>query len=389
MTYGEATRPEGHLAPALDERRGSVLAVDDRPENLRLLVDGLIARGFEVRVAPSGEFALAAVAASLPDVILLDASMPGMDGYEVCARLKANERTREVPVIFVSALNDVADKVRGFDAGAVDFVTKPFQLEEVEARIRTHIELRRTRGELATSYSRLRELERLRDELTRLIVHDMRSPLSALLGSLQMLRRTLVTAARGEELEDVDLALRGGAGLLRMVNDLLEVSRLESALFPLTRGRCDLLAIARGAVAQLRGLARARVIEVTGPELWGDWDEELLRRVIENMVANAFKFSPSDRPIHVTIDGDGDPTVRVRDEGPGVPPAILGRVFDKFITADAGSGGRIRSAGLGLHFCKLAIEAHGGRVGVVSEPGKGSTFWFSLPRVTTAAQLPG
>jgi signal transduction histidine kinase len=211
----------------------------------------------------------------------------------------------------------------------------------------------------------------------------MRSPLGALIGSLQMLRESLAIDARTEDLEDVDLALRGGAGLLRMVNDLLEVSRLESAHFPVSRKRCDLAAVARAAVAEVRGLARERKVLVEGSEQWGEWDEDLVRRVVENMLANAFKFSPGDRPIRVVIGGEAEPTVRVRDEGSGVPPAILDRVFDKFVTADPGTGGRLRSAGIGLHFCKLAVEAHGGRIGVVSEPGKGSTFWFSLPRATS------
>lgn len=367
------------------EVRGSVLAVDDRPENLMVLVEGLIARGLEVRVAPSGEFALSAVASRLPDVILLDVTMPGMDGYEVCRRLKSDERTREIPVIFVSALNDVTDKVRGFEVGAVDFVTKPFQLEEVEARVRTHIELRRARSELAASYARLKELERLRDELTRLIVHDMRSPLGALIGSLEMLRQSLAAAARTEDLEDVDLALRGGAGLLRMVNDLVDLSRLESAAFPVERKRCELKAVAGAAVVAVHGRARDRGVTVEGPELQGEWDEQLVRRIIENLVANAFKFSPRDRPVRVSISDEADPTVRVRDEGPGVPPAILGRLFEKFVTSDSGSGGRARSAGIGLYFCRLAVEAHGGRIGVESEPGKGATFWFTLPRAAAGA----
>jgi signal transduction histidine kinase len=381
MTSGAVTALDRGAPP---RPRGSILAVDDCPENLRLLVEGLVARGLEVRVAPSGAFALAAVSARLPDAILLDVTMPGMDGYEVCSRLKADERTREVPVIFVSALNETADKVRGFEAGAVDFVTKPFQLDEVEARVRTHIELRRARGELAASYAKLKELERLRDELTRLIVHDMRSPLGALIGSLQMLRRSLATDARTEDLEDVDLALRGGAGLLRMVNDLIDVSRLEAAAFPISRRRCGLRAVVLAAEAEVRGLARDRPIRVDGPELHGDWDEDLVRRVVENLLANAFKFSPPDRPVHVSIVDEVEPMVRVRDEGAGVPPAVLPRLFEKFVSSDAGPGGRIRSAGIGLYFCKLAVEAHGGRIGVESEPGKGSTFWFTLPRPRAA-----
>ncbi|MCK5196618.1 MAG: response regulator [Desulfobulbaceae bacterium] len=132
--------------------KGSVLIVDDNPANLRLLSGILSENGYKVRPAPSGALALQSVRSTLPDMVLLDIKMPGMDGYEVCRQLKADERTSDVPVLFISALAEVADKVKGFAVGGVDYITKPFQHEEVLARVRTHLELRRLQTQLERAY---------------------------------------------------------------------------------------------------------------------------------------------------------------------------------------------------------------------------------------------
>src|SRR5262245_40559360 len=163
---------EGVAAP-------SVLIVDDTVESLRLLSDLLDEQGYEVRPVTNGRQALQAIEQDAPDLILLDINMPEMDGYETCARLRLNERCRDLPVIFLTALADTADKVRAFNVGGVDYITKPFQIDEVLARVRTHIDLKRARSALARSYERLRELEKLRDDLVQMIVHDMASPLLA------------------------------------------------------------------------------------------------------------------------------------------------------------------------------------------------------------------
>ena len=170
---------EGHTA--------SVLVVEDTIENLRLLSELLGAQGYEVRAVTNGRQAIQAVEREPPDLILLDINMPELNGYEVCRHLKAQERSKDVPVIFITALTDTVDKVRAFDAGGVDYVTKPFQIEEVLARVKTHIALRRAQAELADSYTRLRAVEQLRDDLVHMVVHDLRSPLSALLINLRLL----------------------------------------------------------------------------------------------------------------------------------------------------------------------------------------------------------
>ena len=170
---------EGHTA--------SVLVVEDTIANLRLLSELLGAQGYEVRAVTNGRQAIQAVEREPPDLILLDINMPELNGYEVCRHLRAQERSKDVPVIFITALTDTVDKVRAFDAGGVDYVTKPFQIEEVLARVKTHIALRRAQAGLADSYTRLRAAEQLRDDLVHMVVHDLRSPLSALLINLGLL----------------------------------------------------------------------------------------------------------------------------------------------------------------------------------------------------------
>ena len=185
-----------------------MLVVDDTIENLRLLSDLLGEHGYEVRAVTTGRQALQAAEQAPPDLILLDISMPEMDGYEVCRRLKAAERSRDVPVIFLTASADTADMVLAFDAGGVDYVTKPFQFEEVLARVKAHVALRRAQSELAASYARLRALEQLRDDLVSMVVHDMRSPLQSMLISLRMLEDSTSAQLGDDDRESLQVRAR-------------------------------------------------------------------------------------------------------------------------------------------------------------------------------------
>ena len=171
-----------------DTHVASVLIVDDTIDTLRLLSDLLSEHGYDVRAVTNGRQALQAVERDPPDLILLDIGLPELDGYEVCRRLRASERSQDVPVIFITALSETADKVRAFETGGVDYVTKPFQVEEVLARVKAHVALRRAQAELADSYTRLRALEHLRDDMVHRVIHDMRSPLAALLMDLRFLK---------------------------------------------------------------------------------------------------------------------------------------------------------------------------------------------------------
>lgn len=356
-----------------------ILIVDDTPANLRLLCGMLRERGYKVRPVPSGETALRAAQASPPDLILLDVTMPGMDGYEVCRRLKADKRLADIPVLFISALQEAQDKVRAFQAGGVDYVSKPIQLEEVEARVRTHLELRRQRLELEANFARLRELEQRRDALTHMIAHDMKSPLLAVQLSLDAIRfsRPQPDPAMAEVLETA----RGGvSAVVQMISQMIDVSRMEAGSMPLERQPADLAELAQEMIEKHRPLAGGRtLVAELGENIDVDVDADLLRRVMGNLISNAIKFTPSGSAIRVTVRADaGGARVEVHDDGPGIPEDMHALIFEKF--------GQVRNAkahlgsGLGLTFCKMAVEAHGGAIGVRSVPGAGTTFWFSLPR---------
>lgn len=303
-----------------------------------------------------------------------------MDGFEVCRRLRAMERSKDVPVVFLTALTDTADKVRAFDAGGVDYVTKPFQFDEVLARVRTHVALRHAQVALADSYERLRRLEQLRDDLVHMVVHDMRSPLTALRLSLSILKH------RGPALEkdsarDLDAAIGSASALERMANELLDVSRLEEGKMPLDRAVCDLTQVAEAVRASLHTLDLERTIEIdTSEAVHVTCDGTLIRRVLENLVSNGIRHTPAGSQLRIAIARDGGRVrVAVHDQGDGVPIEARERIFRKFGMVEPSHGRVYHSAGLGLAFCKLAIEAQGGTIGVDPRLPTGSTFWFELP----------
>ena len=377
------TREKRHDTAAEDAssaRLPCVLVVDDTIDNLRLLSDILDHRGYEVRAVTSGAQALLAAAADPPDLILLDITMPDMDGYEVCRRLKAQPASRDVPVIFLTALNETADKVKGFDIGGVDYVTKPFQVEEVLARVQTHVALRQAQVALAESNTHLRALEQFRDDLVQMIVHDMRSPLTALLLRLRFLGSPPATLSE-QQAEDLRAAIQSAQALTRMTDDLLDVSRLEEGRMPVERSVWDLTRMARDVCAALAAMDRDRSIDVESTAaIEATCDGGLVRRIMENLVSNGIRHTPAGSRLRVSIaSADGRVRVAVHDEGDGVPQEARARIFEKFATLETRHERIYPSVGVGLAFCKLAVEAQGGTIGLDSREPIGSTFWFELP----------
>jgi len=358
----------------------SVLIVDDTLENLRLLADLLGEEGYDVRPVTNGRQALQAVEQDPPDLILLDINMPEMDGYEVFRRLRLTERYSDLPVIFLTAMADTVDKVRAFNMGGVDYITKPFQLDEVLARVRTHIALKGARSALAQSYARLQALEELRDDLVQMIVHDMGSHLLAVRINLENVKRQ-ATALDEDSRESLRDAAFSAEELQRMINDLLDVSRLEEGKMPVKSGAWDLTRMTRDVTTTFGIGERARQIEIESPETVNvTCDGALTRRVIENLLGNAIKHTPPGGPVRISIaPGDGRVRFEVQDEGPGVPSTDRKKIFEKFGTVESRRNRKYHSTGLGLAFCKLAIEAQGGTIGVHPRAPEGSTFWFELP----------
>jgi signal transduction histidine kinase len=338
---------------------------------------------------PGGKLALQAAKNDPPDLILLDIMMPEMDGYEVCERLKADEKLREVSVIFISALNETMDKVRAFGAGGVDYVTKPFQFEEVNARVSTHLELQRQRRKLKENFEQLRRLEEMRDNLVHMIVHDLRSPLMGISGFLDLALTLEKETLTEDGLDYLQTAKRSTTAVIDMVSAVLDVSKMEAGEMKLHPAECDLVRIAADLMSGMESLKEAREMILDAPPapVTVVVDKDLIFRVIQNLLGNALKFTRSDGWIRLGIEPEENQVcVRVRDNGPGVPAEYRERIFEKFGQVEARANRQKFSTGLGLTFCKLAVEAHGGSIGVESEVGKGSAFWFVLPKDGPASE---
>jgi len=367
--------------------RGRIVVVDDTPANLRLLAQILQEQGYIVLPARSGAIALQAIRNDPPDLILLDVKMPEMDGYAVCQQLKAEACTREIPVIFISAMDSVDDKLKGFAVGGVDYISKPFQTAEVLARVQTHLTLYNLQRKLAAQNVQLEGALHLREDLANMIVHDMRSPLAAISSFAYLLKMGITMPKYVQYLDAIRLQADRLNGFL---NDMLLLAKMETTELLLNLSRVDLNQLALETLDNHQVLAQARQIDLHAelpphsPELW--LDANLFRRVLDNLISNAVKHSPAGGAIVLHIEplvaGDDPaasvavkPAVRLRvlDQGPGIPVEYRERIFDKFEVVDL-KNEKYLAIGLGLTFCKLVVEAHGGRIYVEGNVPVGSIF---------------
>jgi signal transduction histidine kinase len=373
--------------------QSDILVVDDTPANLRLLSQMLTDHGHKVRAALSGSHALAAAQAAPPDLILLDIRMPEMDGYEVCARLKADERTRDIPVLFISALGEADDKIKAFTAGGVDYITKPFQLEEVLARVQTHLALRHlyrrlqaTNAELLTRLEELQERNQDLDAFAHTVAHDVRNPVSQVVGFSQLLRESDETLSAEERDEALYMLVRLGNQINNIIEELLllsEVRKVDVRPVPLAMG--GIVAQARRRLSPLIEESRAEIIlPLAWPNALGypPWVEE----VWVNYLSNGCKYGGT--PPRLELGGETLPggTARfwMRDGGTGISPEDQARLFAPFTRlGQVHVGGH----GLGLSIVHRIIDKLGGQVGVESDglPGHGSLFYFILPAAPPTA----
>jgi two-component system sensor histidine kinase/response regulator len=371
-------------------RHPVILCVDDIAANLELLESILVPKGYTVVAAASGEDALATIRSQAIDLVLLDVMMPVMDGFEVCRQIKADEKLRNIPVIMITALTAKEDRIRGIEAGAEEFLSKPFDHTEALARIKMLLKVKgldddRSHAEAAlqAANDRLSELETLRDSLVQMVVHDLRNPLTVIVNFAHIL-----ADAEGKKLSEkgqgyIGYIIKSADFLTEMCSSILDVSKMESGLMELNLASCDFGAIAAEVVSRMEALKGERQISLAlpGQPVLVIGDAQLLSRLVQNLVGNALKFVPvATGRIDITLESwDGRLRCAVRDNGPGIPPEHQEKVFDKFWQGEAREQGVKYSSGLGLTFCKMVVEAHGGRIGVESEVGAGSTFWFELP----------
>ena len=370
-----------------------ILVADDVPGNVELLVDQLTTLGFRTVTAFDGPGALAACLDHRPQVAILDVAMPagslGVDpsdaGFEVCRRMKRDPRTARIPVIFLTALNDTMDRVQAIEAGGEDFLTKPHNSVLLGARVRSLVRLKAATDALEDSYRKLRELEQLREDLMRMLVHDLKTPLTSILATLELLGDGDLGLLGERQAQAVHDAEEKAEELLALIDEILELRRMESAeivldLVPL-RPDALLNEIMREWERRLEHEGAQVTLNVTPDAPVFRGDARLLKRVIGNLLENA--LTHGGRGVRVTLGARRDPNgvrIVVEDDGPGVPKHERETIFSQFTSVRRPNATR-RGTGLGLAFCRIAIAAHGGRIWV--EDGRegdcGSSFQIVLP----------
>lgn len=375
-------------------RRPLVLVADDIPENVELLSHQLSDLGYDTLAAYDATTAVELCIRHRPDLCILDIAMPAGSlnvddrtaGFEVCRILKKNPYTHRIPVIFVTALNDTSDRILGIEAGGDDFLPKPHNRQILKARVKSLLKLKATSDALELSYEKLRELERIRDDLIKMVIHDLKTPLTGVLASLEMIVDGNFGSVLPEQKRVLKDAQRQSEDLLALIGDLLEVSKLEEASMSLNREVFNAQAFVQEVIDEWRVRFEqdsTRVsLDLNTCSVNISADKQLLKRVFSNIIQNA--LTHSDREIELLVTGrvqkDANAIVlSISDNGVGIAPEYHEVIFQKFAKIAGRHVPRNRSSGLGLAFCKLVAEAHGGKIWVESELNAGSTFFVLLP----------
>ncbi|MBW4491546.1 MAG: response regulator [Oscillatoria princeps RMCB-10] len=363
-----------------------ILIVDDMPDNLRVLSGVLAERGYSVHKALNGELALKTCEKAIPDLILLDILMPGLDGYEVCQRLKADETTRNIPVIFLSALNDPFDKVKAFSCGGADYITKPFQAEEVLARIAHQLTIQQQQRLLAEQNADLQklnaELRRSNTELEQfasVAAHDLRVPLTVMIASARLLAAYSESSLDTRAKSCLERIIAAGARMNRLIDDLLSYSRVGTRTPEFEPADC--LTVLTEALANLQEEIAASGASITCSELPTVLaNKAQLVQLFQNLISNAIKFRRPEIPPVIKISAEAlnlsEWTIGVHDSGIGIEPQNFERIF--LIFERLHSQREYPGTGIGLAICKKIVEQHGGRIWVESQPGVCTTFYFTL-----------
>ena len=366
-----------------DAPKAAIVVIDDTPANLRLLTGMLTQYGYKVRPMPNGEMGLKTVQAAPPDLILLDISMPRMDGYEVCERLKADPKTKEIPVIFISALGEALDKVRAFNVGGVDYITKPFQVEEVLVRIRTQLELKTNRDRLRDYNRKLEEAVSEKAEFLDLVGQELKNPLNAIKGYGEFLAEQ-ENAGPNDIRDTSGKILRVSQNMYDLIIKILDINMLELGKHPLSIGIVDLSTVARAVVEKYHQHAKAKQQEISflnrAHYHYALGDQKGIYRVLENLLSNAIKFAPYKTQIRVEV-YESEQTIccEVADQGPGLTPEDHQRLFKKYMQLSAKPTAGESTSRLGLSISQALTQAMEGKLWCHSVFGQGATFYLQLP----------
>jgi two-component system, sensor histidine kinase and response regulator len=358
------------------EQKPLVLVVDD-DDMIRRMLRLVLSQRFAVIEASNALEAIELVQQHDVEVVVIDVMMPGMTGIEATPILKQKARG-PLPVLLLTALDDQENRNVGLEGGADDYLTKPVDRRELVLRVQNFVRMRRQEQLIRTQLEALSQLQALKDDLTALLVHDLRNPLTAVKSAFQLLEANVVA----EDRDIYNLGKNAVDRVLEGVGDLLKVRMLEQGQLQLERVPTNLEELATTVVQTLRTAALDGKIDVqvrgTG-EVNADVDVKLLKRALENLLINAFRHTREQVEVEV-IGSESSFSLSVNDRGPGVPDFLKGELFDMFGSLALQKAGGRRGHGLGLYLVKLVAQAHGGAVVVRDRPGGGASFVITMPR---------
>jgi len=365
-----------------------ILVIDDNPRNLDVLSELLDKEDFVVLFALDGKNGLQRAESGQPDLILLDIMMPGINGFETCRQLKANDKTKDIPIIFMTALSETTDKIKGFAMGAVDYITKPIQAEEALVRITTHLKIQRLQQdlrikneELRAAFEREKELNKLKSRFISIASHEFRTPLASISIATDVLKRYRDRMSDEKKVASLERIQKTVKQMTNMLDDVLLLSRVEAETYEFRPQPTAIENICQYVAEEIRAMSEEThtiVFSGTGEHSQASVDPKLLRHILSNLLSNAIKYSPAGSTVHFKLTRkDKDIIFHVKDEGIGISEEDQQHLFDAF--RRGANVGEIQGVGLGLSIVKQFVELHDGTISVESEVNKGTTFTVIIP----------
>jgi signal transduction histidine kinase len=364
-----------------------VLIVDDNPNNIQVVATIMAEYGYELGIAMNATEAYKFLEANTPELILMDADMPEVNGFEVCSTLKKDLLYQNIPIIFLTAKSDKEDVVNAFDLGAVDYITKPFNRKELIARVRTHLSLKRTKDELEKKNLELEKALEMKDEFLSLVSHEFRTPLNVISSAIQALSYIYGSELPYKAKQYLSMIRQNTFRQLRLVNNLLDITRVNAGRFKVNKKNIDIVFLTNAIVESVHTYAAQKTIDIKFINLLGEKiigiDEEKYERILLNLLSNAIKFTAEGKSITVALSSiENQICVEVKDNGIGIPANKLDIIFERFGQVDSSLSRQAEGTGIGLSLVKKFTEALEGSISVKSETGKGSTFTILLPSET-------
>lgn len=372
---------------AADEMNPKILIVEDKQDSIDLICYFLKPQNYKIEIAMNGEEALEKINQSPPDLILLDIMLPKLNGFQVCERVKKNPKTQFIPIIMITALRELKDKIHGLEVGADDFISKPFENVELLTRVRSLLKQKKYYDELERKNEELKRMDEFKDELAHLIVHDMKNPIFVIQGNLQMMGMGIDKAEADSLNKYIGRIERSTENLLKMVLNLIDISKLETGRMNLNKELVVVNDIVKKCIQKISDSPENETkkisLELSDQIPLTYLDNSLFERVLDNLISFAIaNVKPEGRVQINTRFSNNILQCEIKDDGIQIPPKFQETLFNKYSQVEIKNEGYRLGRGLGFTFSKLAVEAHKGSIYIENTDSIGNNFIINIPHET-------